>query len=356
MLSARYYGRGDVRIEEVEERPLGAQEVRVQVAYCGLCGTDVQEFTRGPRFTPMADCPHPLTKVALPITLGHEISGVVSEVGAEVIGISQGDRVVVEPIICCNVCAFCLRGDYHLCTQLGFMGLSGDQGGLSESCIVDRRWVHHIGNLPLDVAALAEPMAVAHRAVHRSSVKDEESVLILGAGPIGLLSAFCARRATSGRVCVLARSKSKGELAVDLGADLVIDGIAGSAEESVMEATGGMGFDVVVECAGSAETFGLALAACRKGGTIVIAAAGPDPVVLDANLLLAKELHMVGSLGYCGDFPEAIELIAQDIDGLRRLISAHASLDQLPATLEAMSMRHRERVKVLVSPRASRDD
>ncbi len=142
--------------------------VKIAVAWCGICGTDLHEFLEGPIFTPPPGNPHVLSHEAAPVTLGHEFSGTVEELGEGVTGLAVGDSVVVEPYIVCNECGPCLSGHYNLCTKLGFIGLAGGGGGLSEKIVVDTRWVHPVGDIPLDEAALIEPLAVAYHAVGRS--------------------------------------------------------------------------------------------------------------------------------------------------------------------------------------------
>ena len=150
---------------------------------------DLHEFLEGPIFTPPPGHPHGLTHEAAPVTLGHEFSGTVEELGEGVSGLAVGDNVVVEPYYVCNECGPCLSGHYNLCTKLGFIGLAGGGGGLSEKIVVDTRWVHPVGDIPLDEAALIEPLAVAYHAVGRSGVKAGDVAVVGGAGPIGLLTA-----------------------------------------------------------------------------------------------------------------------------------------------------------------------
>lgn len=355
MRSARYYEAGDIRIEDVAESELAPGDVRIKVEYCGLCGTDVHEFMSGPRFTPAKGQPHPLTGMTLPVTLGHEISGTISECGSEVRGLAIGEAVTVEPLIACRKCAYCLTGDVHLCTDVGFLGLSGSEGGLAESCVVDARWVHPVGGLPLEIAALTEPLAVAHRAVARSGLRPNESVLILGAGPIGLLAVACARDCTAGTVAIVARSVAKGEIAHSLGANHVLNPNADDVVKASLRCTGGLGFDVVVECSGSNAMFDLALRACRKSGRIVVASSSPEPAMVDLNIILAKELSVVGSLAYRGDFPDAIALLLARPDEFRPLITDVIELAEVSEVLASMARRDRERLKVLVQVRSGRD-
>lgn len=357
MRVARFHGPRDIRLEEIDDGDVGRGQVRVAVEWCGICGTDVHEFVDGPRFIPSAANPHPITRESAPVPMGHEIVGTVAEVGADVVGLAVGDPVAVEPILCCGHCDECGSGAYNLCIDLGFVGLSGAGGGLADSCVVGAEWAHPIGDLDLDVAALAEPAAVAYHAVGKAGVVAGTSVLVLGAGPIGLLALACVRDQTDGPVAVLARSPSKGLLAQRLGADAVLPRSDGQLDADVERLTAGRGFDVVLECAGSSETFRLALQHCRKGGRVVLASSAPEPTAVDVNLIVSKELALIGSIGYCGDFPEAIDVITRRADVLRDLITAKVALDDVvPLALEPLAAGGAGQVKVLVSPRLRGSD
>ena len=191
MRAARYYGNSDIRIEEIDEPTVGAGEVGIDVAWCGICGTDLHEYKDGPIFCPSPGHPHPISGEDAPITLGHEFSGVVYALGEGVDDLEVGQHVVVEPYI--------IRDDvdtsqdnmaYHLSPDMNFIGLAGRGGGLGEKVSVKRRWVHPIADsVPLDQAALIEPLSVGYHAYQRSGAKAGDLALIAGAGPIGLLTA-----------------------------------------------------------------------------------------------------------------------------------------------------------------------
>lgn len=164
MKAARFYGPGDIRIDDVREPATRPGTVKVEVEWCGICGTDLHEYLEGPIFAPAEGTPHPLTGETVPITLGHEFAGVVRELGDGVGDLRVGDRVVVEPYLVCGRCDPCLRGMYNVCQSLGFVGLSGGGGGFSQFVVAERRWIHPLGELGTDVGALIEPLAVAYHA------------------------------------------------------------------------------------------------------------------------------------------------------------------------------------------------
>ncbi|MDN5745743.1 MAG: alcohol dehydrogenase catalytic domain-containing protein, partial [Nocardioidaceae bacterium] len=146
MKAARFYGPGDIRIDDIPEPKARPGTVKVEVEWCGICGTDLHEYLEGPIFAPTADAPHPLTGESVPITLGHEFAGVVHELGEGVTDVRVGDRVVVEPYIICGRCDACQQGRYNVCQTLGFVALSGYGGGFRQFVVAAPRWVHHLGD------------------------------------------------------------------------------------------------------------------------------------------------------------------------------------------------------------------
>ena len=191
MLAARWHARRDIRIDEVPEPgtpPPGW--VRMKVAACGICGTDLEEYTEGPLMIPV-DEPHPLTGGIAPLTLGHESVGVVVEAAADV-ELEPGTPVAVETNVFCGTCYWCRRREFQLCEKLGSLGLMGD-GGLAEQMIAPAYTCFPYRNVAATTAVLAEPLSVAVRAVRRGGVRVGSSVAIVGAGTVGLLTAQGAR-------------------------------------------------------------------------------------------------------------------------------------------------------------------
>ena len=187
MKAARYYDRGDIRVDELPEPEVKPGTIGIDVAWCGICGTDLHEYLEGPIFAPAHGQTHPISGEGLPVTLGHEFSGVVYAVGEGVEDLEVGQHVVVEPyIIRDDVDTGPESRDYHLSPDMNFIGLAGRGGGLGEKVVVQRRWVHPIDNsVPLDQAALIEPLSVGYHAVERSGAKTGDVALVGGAGPIG---------------------------------------------------------------------------------------------------------------------------------------------------------------------------
>ena len=158
MKAAMYYGKRDIRIENIEELQVRPGTVKIAPAFNGICGSDLHLYLEGPiPPAPTSESPHPISGETLPVVLGHEFSGIIEEIGEGVEGLSVGNAVCVEPLMVDSTCPACRANKYNLCEKMGFIGISGRGGGLSEHIVVERRWVHPVGDLPLDQAAMIEP-------------------------------------------------------------------------------------------------------------------------------------------------------------------------------------------------------
>jgi (R,R)-butanediol dehydrogenase/meso-butanediol dehydrogenase/diacetyl reductase len=310
MRAARLHGPGDLRIDELPVPDPGPGEVRLRVAFAGLCGTDVHYYFAGP--TRDATIPHPLTGATLPQVLGHEFAGTVDKIGDEVTGVAVGDRACVEPLYTCGKCDRCLGGYRHLCRLIGTHGLSAPGGGLAEYTVVPAKFLHALPeNLSLADGALVEPMAVALNGVLRAGVRPGGTAAIFGCGPIGL-GVLLGLRATGVRdVFVIEPSPARAAIARRLGA-AVFDSAAEDPIRAVLRETGGRGVDAAFECAGVAASFAAAPQMIAPRGRVVVMALFEKEVALRPNLVfLPGEVEMVGSRGYAAYvFEKVIGLIA----------------------------------------------
>jgi (R,R)-butanediol dehydrogenase / meso-butanediol dehydrogenase / diacetyl reductase len=351
MKAARYHGRGDIRVEDLPEPHAGPGQVQVAVEWCGICGTDLHEYLDGPIFVPTPQAPHPLTGGAMPITLGHEFAGVVSEIGEGVTGLSEGDRVVVEPYDVCGSCVACRSGRYNVCRSLGFIGLDGDQGGFAERAVVDRRWVHPIGDLTTEQGALVEPLAVGYHATKLSGLEAGQTAVVFGAGPIGLVTAAALRAVGAGQVVVVEPADARKAKAPGAGADVVLDPTEEDVPERVRELTGGAGADVTFECAGLDPVLAQAVASTRPGGTCVNVSIWGHPATFDVNSLVLSEIRLIGSLAYAGRHPEVIDLVRDGVVDVEQFITGRIALDDIVDQGFRELIDHKEtNVKILVHP------
>lgn len=351
MKAARFYGRNDIRIDDIPEPATRPGTVKVEVEWCGICGTDLHEYLDGPIFAPPADAPHPLTGETVPITLGHEFAGVVAEVGDGVDDVRIGDRVVVEPYIICGRCDACKNGRYNVCQSLGFVGLSGYGGGFSQFVVAERRWIHALGELATDVGALIEPLAVAYHAVRLSGAKPSHSAVVFGAGPIGLVTTASLRAAGVEQVIVVepaAVRKAKAEIA---GAANVLDPTAGDVVQQILDLTDGRGADVSFECAGIDAVLSSAIRSTRAGGTCVNVAIWGHEARVAMNDLVFREINVLGSLAYANDHPATIEMVASGRVDPYQFITGRIALDDIVKSgFEELISNKEENVKILVKP------
>ncbi|MGO2542374.1 2,3-butanediol dehydrogenase [Specibacter sp. AOP5-B1-6] len=352
MKAARYYDRNDIRIEDIAEPELKPGTVAIDVAWCGICGTDLHEFLEGPIFVPPAGHPHPISGESAPVTLGHEFSGTITALGEGVTDLTVGENVVVEPYIIGEDVDTGEGAPYQLSQDMNFIGLGGRGGGLSEKIVVERRWVHPIGDIPLDEAALIEPLSVAHHAYVRSGAKAGQVAIVGGAGPIGLLTA-AVLKAKGLTVYVSELSEARKAKALETGvADAVFDPREGDVASRVRELTNGQGADLGFECSSVPVVLDMLLDAVRPGAVIVnVSIWGHKPAV-DMPKLVLKEVDLRGTIGYANDHPDTIALVQSGKLNLAKFITGRIGLDGLVTEgFEQLINNNEEHVKIIVNPR-----
>lgn len=352
MKAVMYYGKEDIRIEDVEEPQVRPGTVKIKPAYNGICGSDLHLYHDGPiPPAPTTDEAHPLSGEMLPVVLGHEFSGTVEEIGDGVKGLSVGDSVVVEPLMVDGTCAACQKGAYNLCEQMGFIGISGRGGGLSEHIVVEERWVHPVGNMPLDQAALIEPLSVAVHAVKHSRAQAGQTAVVGGAGPIGLLVA-AVLKAYGLTTIVSELSKARREKAASTGvADVVVDPAHEDLGEVVASHTGGAGADVAFDAAGVGVVVNQLIDVLGAGGRLEVVAIHTKPVELDiANQLTMQDRELGSSIGYAHDHADAIELVRSGKIDLAPFITSRIKADDIVEKgFQRLLTNNDSEVKILVS-------
>jgi (R,R)-butanediol dehydrogenase/meso-butanediol dehydrogenase/diacetyl reductase len=299
MKAALFYGKEDLRIEDVPESSPGPGQVKLHNAYSGICGSDLH-FYFFPEALPFdLNRPHPLTGAALPQILGHEFSGTVAEVGEDVTGVQVGDRAAVYPLVAsCGHCAACRRGLRFSCNMMGSLGANAPGGGLSEFTTVDASALHLLpDNVDLRMGALVEPMAVGWHAVARSRVAAGGTALVAGAGPIGIGAWFAFKARGVEKVLVSEPSADRRAIIAGLGAT-VVDPVNDDFAAVIAEFTDGAGIDVAVDAAGAGAAITSALAGLAAGGRVVVAALHEHPMDFQPTMLSMGETEIVGSVGY----------------------------------------------------------
>ena len=352
MKATRYYGKHDIRTDDIPEPTVAAGYVKVKNEWTGICGTDLHEYDDGPMFCPAPGATHPLTGMKLPIVLGHEIAGVVAEIGAGVTKVKVGDRVAVEPYVVCNECEFCLEGRYNICTKAAFLGLSAGSGGFAEFCVQEERFVHPLGDLSTEVGALVEPLAVAHHAIVRSGVQAGQTAVVVGAGPIGLFVTAILRAIgveTVYNVEISAIRKAKAEAS---GSTLVLDPTQEDVVAKIHELTGGRGVDVAFEAVGASPALQTAIDVTKSGGSVVNISIWSRKAEIDLFGLVAREVSLIGTLAYCNDHAAVIKLLQDGkLTNVEQYITGRISADDLiEKGLEQLIHNKEENVKILVHP------
>ena len=341
MKTVAFVAPGQMELRDVPEPKPGAGEVIVQVAYCGVCGSDLHEYASHVPSMRGAGIFQPV--------MGHEFTGTVTSLGEGVSGLSVGDAVVVHPGGPCGECYYCRADASNLCAKQAGTGYR-KQGAYAERLIVragqalrlpDDSW--------LERAALTEPLGVALHSLSRGALNAGETVFIAGGGPIGLLTVLGAKHKGAGKIIVSEPAASRRELALRIGAQHAVDP-AKIASVQVREITGGLGCDVAIECVGIAETMDDCLASTRRGGRIVVAGAFEQPYSVNLLNLLLQEHSIAGTFGYASEFEEARDLIVSGAVDVSPLISRVVSLDELPGVFEELTVDRDRDQKVLVRP------
>jgi L-iditol 2-dehydrogenase len=332
---------------EVTDLPLpviGRGEVLVRVEACGICGSDVHGYdgSTGRRIPP--------------IVMGHEAAGTVEAIGEGVTKYKTGDRVTFDSTLYCGECPYCQRGQINLCDNRQVIGVSCEEyrrhGAFAEYVVVPERIIYKLpGNISFNEAAMLEAVSVALHGVRVSPVLGGETVLVIGAGMIGLLTLQAARAAGCARVFVADVDATRLELARQVGADEVLHHSGAELASEVMRLTGGRGVDIALEAVGRNETVASAIDCTRKGGTVTLIGNIMPEVTLPLQKVVVRQLKLQGSCASSGEYPEAIELIANGKIQVKPLITAVASLEEGPSWFERLHARESNLMKIILTPR-----
>ena len=334
MLAARYLGPNRIETAEVSIPVIGPDEALIQVEACGFCGSDINIMAGT----------HPRAKA--PLTVGHELSGRIVQIGKSNAGFEVGDKVTMYPLISCGTCHACIHANPHVCRNLQLFGFDVD-GGMAEFVKVPiASLVRLPKNMPAQIGALIEPLAVAVHGVARTSVAGVGLAVVLGAGPIGLLTALVAQARGASRVIISDVVPSRLKLAESMGLHAVEAGAKLLAE--VMAMSDSNGADVLFECAGHPSSAREMTSLVRSRATIVNLGVFKKPVEVDMQAVNFKEIEILGSRVYeRKDFQGAIDLAMQL--PLDRIVSNVFSLSEVALAL--VQFQSSDSCKVLVAPR-----
>lgn len=325
-----------VRIISATKPTVGPHDVGVEMVISGVCGSDIHA----------AAGHHPFLKP--PYFPGHEVVGTVHAVGDAVTSVTVGDKVTVEPTLPCWDCKMCRTERSNICENLRFFGCGYEQGGMADYFTVPANRAHV---LPTEMsaldAALIEPLATPVHAERLSGGVRDKTVVIIGAGTIGLLMLAAVRHAGARRIVMTDMLQSKRERALRLGADMVVDAASGQVVADVRDSLGESA-DVVFDCVAVQPTLDQAVAFAAKGGTVVIVGVPPKPVVIPVADLQEYQIRLQGSATYTAlDYERAIAIIESGGASAEDLITARYPLDQAADAFAASASG--EHVKVVVT-------
>ena len=342
MHAAVITGQNQVELREVPEPIPAARGIVVDIAYCGICGTDIHAFQSGRPYNP-AVC-------------GHEWAGTVSAVGAEVRDISEGDRVVVAVPPPCGRCAACRAGQGDRCLTVFASATGRDikdplHGGFAPRIGVAADRVVKVNAALSDLqAAQVEPATVGFHAVRRSGIRIGDVAVVQGAGPIGLTTLQWVKAAGAGELIVVEPDASRRRLAAELGATLTVG--PDEAAPIVAERTNGLGADIVYECVGRGFAVQSAVDLARRGGTMCLIGVADTDATITPAMWVVKEIALVAALAYTHEeFEMAMGMIADGRIRLEPMHSATIGLGDLGEMLGALASGQSGQAKVLVDPR-----
>jgi len=318
-------------------------ELLIRIKACGICGSDVHGYdgSTGRRLPP--------------IVMGHEAAGIVEAVGSAVTGFQIGDRVTFDSTVYCGKCFFCARGQFNLCDQREVIGVSTPafrrMGAFAEYVAVPARIAYALPeNFPFAHAALIEAVSVAVHAAALSPIESDDTVVIVGAGMIGLLTLQAVRQTSAGRVFVLDIDDTRLSLAASLGATETLNARSIDIIQTLQKLTTGRGADVALECVGTTDAIKLAVESVRKGGAVTLVGNVSPTIELGLQSVVSRQIRLQGSCASNGEYPECIDLMASGKIRVDSLISAVAPLEQGASWFERLYGREPGLLKIVLEP------
>ncbi|PGH05242.1 hypothetical protein AJ79_06853 [Helicocarpus griseus UAMH5409] len=358
MRAARFYAAGDIRIEDVDPPQASEDKVLVEIEWCGICGTDLNEYLNGPYVIPNEKRgPHHLTGEMLPITMGHEFSGRVVR-APSTSSLVPGQPVVADPRFYCSSCTACTKPATNVCKYFGFLGLSGRGGGLSELVAVNPEMLYPLpDNVDLAAAALIEPLAVAWHAIRRSGIQDFKDIpiLVIGAGPVGVSTVFALKAEGANMIIVSETAASRREFLADVVYD-ALDPTKVDVGSKCRELTCGDGVGIVFDCAGVQTGFEAGCDSLRVHGIYVNLAIPKAPARLPFEHFIPKELTFKTFLAYDDiDFKEVVAAFsAGRFEGVERMITRRVPLEDIvDKGFKELTQNLGDHIKIMATPKKS---
>ncbi|CAG4935936.1 unnamed protein product [Colias eurytheme] len=345
-LTAVLYKTKDLRLEQTPIPEIKDDEVLLRMDCVGICGSDVHYWQSG-------SCGHFVLKS--PMVMGHEASGVVAKLGKNVKHLQVGDRVAIEPGVPCRYCEFCKTGRYHLCPDIEFCATPPFHGNLTRYYKHAADYCYKLpDHVSMEEGALLEPLSVGIHACRRGGVTAGDVVLVLGAGPIGLVTMLAAKAMGASKILITDILASRLETAKQLGADhtLLVSRDSNEAElvKKVHELLGEHP-NISIDASGAQSTVRLALLATKSGGVAVLVGMGSSELTLPLAGAVAREVDIRGIFRYVNEYPIALSLVASGQINVKPLVTHHYSLEETLEAYEVAKQGLGIKVMIHVQPR-----
>lgn len=322
-------------------RITNANEVLIRIKATGICGSDVHgmDGSTGRRRPP--------------IIMGHEASGIIEEVGSGVKSYHAGDRVTFDSTIWCGECFYCRRGEVNLCDNRRVLGVSCDEyrrdGVFAEYVVVPQHILYRLPDaVDFTAAAVTEPLAVAAHAAAITPCGLNDSIVVVGAGLIGLLLIQVLRATSSGKIVALDVDKGKLDLALKFGADAIFDAADPLTPQAVREMTAGRGAERAFEAVGASAPIATALACIRKGGSVTLIGNTSPKIELPLQSVVTRQIALFGSCAIAGEYAIALDLMSRKKVDVRALVSATPPLSEGASWLQRLYNRETGLMKVVM--------
>ncbi|REK54265.1 MAG: alcohol dehydrogenase [Thermobacillus sp.] len=334
---------GHIEIQELDIPTPGPDEALVRVRAVGLCGSDVHYYEHG------KIGPYVVTK---PIILGHEAAGEVVAVGSEVRHLKAGQRVTIEPGVTCGRCEYCKSGRYNLCPDVRFLATPPYDGAFCEYIAIRADFLYPIpDSMSYEKAALIEPLSVGLHAVSRGGLKTGETVVIMGMGPIGMMTLLAAKAAGAGRVIGVDLERFRLERALQMGADGVVNLREEDGMEAILRLTGGRKADLAIETAGNGKAAQASLQAVRRGGRVVLVGLPQEEATpLNIPYIVDNEIDIRGVFRYHNTYPTGVAVMSAENLNLDPVITDRMTLDETPKAFEKAIKEKHSTLKIVIEP------
>lgn len=325
----------EVEIRDVPMPTVGEGEALLRVLYVGICGADVASYTGNQPFTTYPRIP------------GHEFSAEIIEIPENDKGLKKGDIVTCNPYFNCGKCYSCERGHVNCCTDNRTMGVQRD-GAFCEYISMPVERIYPGMGLTAKELALIEPFSISRHAISRAAIRPTDSVLIVGAGPIGLFALLAAKQ-FAGKIAVADVLNNRLDLAMSYGADGVVNTATDDIAKFTEEFTDGRGFDVCIEACGRPETFLMCIDEAAYAANIILIGNGKRETTFLHSIILKKELNIFGSRNAMKqDFLDNIELAASGKVDLMKMVSGVYEMDKAAEAFDALAHNKGDLAKLLI--------